>query len=244
MFFLLSKAFWPVAAPTNALVFITAVATFWSVLRKSKWAAWLAVAGASGLLIGSFTPVGSWLLLPLENRFPQWQIDQQAAPDGIIALGGEAGERIAALAQLSRRFPQARLVYSGPGEWTPDTDKLLSIFVRLGGDPARITMETRSRNTFENAVYSRELIKPNPVERWLLITSAVHMPRAVGCFRLAGFRIEAFPIEFITGDGLHAPPPFDAGSKALSKLDTAMREWIGLVVYRLTGKTEALFPAP
>jgi uncharacterized SAM-binding protein YcdF (DUF218 family) len=183
-------------------------------------------------------------MLWLGNRFPQWQIGAHAAPDGIIVLGGEAGERITALAELSRRFPQARLVYSGPGERIFAAEELLKTFARLGGDPSRITIETRSRSTFENAVYSRELIKPNLYERWLLVTSAMHMPRAIGSFRHAGFRVEAYPVEFDTGDRSHVPPAFSTGSKALSKLDIAMREWIALVAYRLMGRTDALLPAP
>jgi uncharacterized SAM-binding protein YcdF (DUF218 family) len=203
-------------------------ATLWSMLLQSRTAVSLAVIGVCALVVAGFTPVSTWLMLPLENRFPQWQIGPQGAPNGIIALGGESGERMAALAELSQRFPQARLIYSGPGERTSDVEELLKKFARLGGDTARITMESRSRNTFENAVYSSELVRPNPHERWLLVTFNVHMPRAVGSFRHAGFRIEAYPIEF------------NSGSKAF----VAAKEWFGLLVYRLLGRTDALFPAP
>ena len=73
MFYSISKAIWPVVAPTNALILITAAATIWAVLRVSKWAAWLAVIGACALIVGCFTSVGYWLTRPLENRFPQWE---------------------------------------------------------------------------------------------------------------------------------------------------------------------------
>ena len=105
-------------------------------------------------------------------------------------------------------------------------------------------MERRSRNTFENAVYSRELIKPNSNERWLLVTSALHMPRAIGCFRRVGFKVEAYPIQYTTGHRSPFQTGFGLGSNALNLLDAAMKEWIGLVVYRLTDKTNQLFPAP
>jgi uncharacterized SAM-binding protein YcdF (DUF218 family) len=238
MFYPISKAIWLVAAPTNALILITAAATIWAALRVSKWAAWLAVIGAWALVIGSFTPVGYWLTLPLENRFPQWEAGSQPIVDGIIMLGGEAGERITILAELTRDFPQARLVYSGPGE-NRDAEALLKKFARLGGDRELLTMEGRSRNTFENAVYSRELIKPNSTERWLLVTAALHMPRAIGCFRRVGFKVEAYPILYTTGDRTRLQTAFGRGS-----LDAAMKEWIGLIVYRLTDKTNQLFPAP
>ena len=121
---------------------------------------------------------------------------------------------------------------------------LLKKFARLGGDRERVTMERQSRTTFENAVYSRELIKPNSNERWLLVTAALHMPRAIGCFRRVGFMVEAYPIQYTTGHRSRLQPAFGLGSNALTRLDAAMKEWIGLVVYRLTGKTNQLFPAP
>jgi uncharacterized SAM-binding protein YcdF (DUF218 family) len=243
MFYLISKVIWLVVAPTNALILITAAVTIWAVLRVSKWAAWLAVIGACALVVGAFTPVSYWLTLPLENRFPQWEAGSQPLVDGIIVLGGETGERITILAELTRDFPQARLVYSGPGE-DRYAEALLKKFARLGGDRERVTMEKRSRNTFENAVYSKELIKPNPNERWLLVTAALHMPRAIGCFRRVGFKVEGYPIQYTTGHRSRLQRGFSLGSEALTRLDAAMKEWIGLVVYRLTDKTSQLFPAP
>lgn len=235
MFYTASKAIWLIIAPTNALILITAAATLWAVLRLSKRAAWLAAGGACALVIGGFTPIGYWLTMPLEDRFPPWQGGSQPVVDGIIVLGGEAGERITILAELTREFPQAQLVYTGPGEDSA-AEALLKKFARLGGDRERVAMERRSRNTFENAVYSRKLVKPNSNERWLLVTAALHMPRAIGCFRRVGFKVEAYPTLYTSRDTL--------GSEALIRLDAAMKEWIGLVVYRLTGRTSELFPAP
>ena len=158
-------------------------------------------------------------------------------------LGGEAGDRITLLAELARQFPLARLVYSGPGE-DRDAELLLAQFIRLGGDGERVTIERRSRNTFENAVYSRELIEPNSNDRWLLVTAALHMPRAIGCFRLVEFKVEAYPTQFTAREGSNLDTAFGLGSNALYRLDVATKEWIGLVVYRLMGKTSELFPAP
>src|SRR5262249_32205813 len=130
MLYPVSKAIWLIVAPTNALILITAAAALWAALRRSKWAAWMAAAGACALLIGGFTPMSYWLALPLENRFPQWEGGSRL--DGIVVLGGEVGERITILAELTRDFPQARLVYSGPGE-DRNTEALLQKFARLGG---------------------------------------------------------------------------------------------------------------
>jgi uncharacterized SAM-binding protein YcdF (DUF218 family) len=244
MIYVVSKAFWLLAAPTNALILITVVTTFWALIRTSKHAAWLAFFSACGLAVGAFTPAGLWMTAPLESRFPEWHQSSQSAPNGIILLGGDAGQGIMALAELSQKFPQARLVFSGPGNVTSTLDDLLRTFAKLGGDPTRIKLETRSRNTFENAIYSIELIRPKPDERWLLITTALHMPRSIGTFRRAGFVVEAYPILFRTQGTQNAFLESGTGSTALGNLDTAAKEWIGLVVYRIMGRTDALFPAP
>jgi uncharacterized SAM-binding protein YcdF (DUF218 family) len=243
MFYVLSKVFWLLAAPTAALILLTGASTFWAAIRRSKTGAWLAALGACGLIIGGFTPVSTWLLRPLENRFPQWETGPQPAPDGIIVLSGESGERITVLAELIRRFPQARLVYSGI-EGISQGPELLTKFARLGGDPARITLEPQSRNTAENASYSAQLINPGPTERWLLVTSAFHMPRAMGCFRRAGFRIEPYPMQFKTARGPQSFLESINASEALKRLDIAAKEWVGLTVYRIMGWTDAWFPGP
>jgi hypothetical protein len=75
MFYSISRAFWPLVAPTNTLILITAAATVSVLLLRSKLAAWLAATGACALVVGGFTPLSYWLMLPLEYRFPQWEAD-------------------------------------------------------------------------------------------------------------------------------------------------------------------------
>jgi uncharacterized SAM-binding protein YcdF (DUF218 family) len=237
MIYYVSKVFWLIAAPTNALVLISGVAGIWGVLRKSKCAAWLAAAAACGLVIGTFTPIGSALTVPLEYRFAFSPSDSQVPPDGIILLGGAGPDEIVVVSALSREYPNARLIFTGPSaaNWVDE-------FAQLGGDPARVYMEPQARTTSEDALYAAALLKPKRSERWILVTSALHMPRAVGCFRVAGFQVEPYPIEFSTGP--HPFAVFAPGSRALFKLDTAAKEWIGLIAYRIMGKTDALFPGP
>ena len=115
---------------------------------------------------------------------------------------------------------------------------------RLGVDRARIIIEPQPRTTLEDAFYSAALLKPKPGERWLLVTTAMQMPRAVGSFRVAGFQVEPYPVEFMTRGRSGPFAGFATGSAALIQLDRAAKEWIGLIAYRLMGKTEALFPGP
>ena len=219
MTYYVSKVFWLLAAPTSALVLMSAIAALWAVLRSSKCAAWLAAAAACGLAIATFTPVGLALRIPLEHRFVFLQPNLQALPDGIIFLAGSGGDGIDAVPALSQKYPKARLTFS-------------------------IYMEPHPRSTYEDALYSAALLKPKPSERWLLVTAALHMPRAVGCFRVAGFQVEPYPVQFMTGDPTAPFAFFRTGSLALNQFDTAAKEWIGLIAYWLMGNTDTLFPGP
>src|SRR6516164_4148594 len=110
MIYYVSKVFWLIAAPTNALVLIGAIAAFWAALRSPNRVAWLAAAVASGLVIGAFTPIGRTLIIPLEYRFAFSPPDSRVPPDGIIILMGSIGG-IATAAALSQDYPKARLIF-------------------------------------------------------------------------------------------------------------------------------------
>lgn len=189
------------------------------------------------VLIG-ISPIGSWLLVPLETRFPIWQSTSTTPIAGIIALGGDTGHRVKELARLAQLFPQARLVYSGRDDSSAAEEEIR----RTGLDPSRVLIESSSRTTFENATDTARIIKPPPAEHWILITSGAHMPRAIGCFRRAGFNVTADPVDFHTDrtSFVYAATTM----QRVAQLDDAAREWIGLVAYRALGNTEALFPAP
>jgi uncharacterized SAM-binding protein YcdF (DUF218 family) len=241
MTYYVSKAFWLFAAPTSALVLISAGAAVWTLLASSNCAAWLAAAAACGLVIGAFTPIGLALTIPLENRFPYSPLDPQVLPDGIIILAGGGRAAIDAASTLSQDYPKARLTFCGFSAADENLTKRLADF---DGDPARIHIEPRPRTTSEDALYSALQLKPEPGETWLLVTVAMHMPRAVGCFRGAGFRVAPCPVAFMTRGRSGPFALFGAGSSALIRFDMATKEWIGLVAYRLMGKTDALFPGP
>jgi uncharacterized SAM-binding protein YcdF (DUF218 family) len=167
---------------------------------------------------------------------------------GEVALN-EAAERLTAMAELMRRYPQAHIAFSGgSGRLIYDGATEAEFAVRLlesfGIERSRIILESRSRDTDENARFSKEVLQPKPGERWLIVTSAHHMPRAIGAFRAAGFPVEAFPVDYRTRGAIDLLRPFATLGDGLRRTDTAVREWVGLVAYRLTGRTEAFFPGP
>ena len=105
-------------------------------------------------------------------------------------------------------------------------------------------MERRSRNTQENAEFSKALAAPKTGERWLLVTSAYHMPRSVGLFRKAGFAVEPYPVDWRLRGAIDLLTFSIVATEGLGRVDTGVREWIGLVAYWVTGKTSEFFPGP
>lgn len=264
MFFITSKIFEFLGSPSHLTVFLLAIGAGLAYTRFAKWGRRLTSLGVILLLLMVFGPVGHMLAVPLETRFPA-QPDDIAPPDGIIVLGGsvdeylssqrgritftESAERVTAPLELMRRFPKARLVFSGGSgalheSRFSEADAVRGFWRATGLDQGQVLYEDRSRNTFENAVFTRDLVKPKAGERWLLVTSAMHMPRAVGIFRQVGFPVVPYPVDYRTSGMFWRPGVPKYTAEALGTVDLAAHEWLGLLVYRLTGKTDALFPGP
>lgn len=260
MTFVISKLFWILAAPGNLLVVALCGGALMLFTRWHRFGRWAVAATAVAALIVAVVPVGQWLLIPLEERFPAVPIPEE--PDGIIVLGGgisarlleargqaslnEHAERLFALASFARRFPATTLIYTGGDNalidpTNPEADAARRLMAELGLDTDRIIFEGKSRNTYENALYSKALANPSPGETWLLVTSAFHMPRSVGIFRQQGWPVVPYPVDYLTDGGysLLRSPDLTA---SLSALSIGAREWIGLVAYYWLGYTDSLFP--
>ena len=122
------------------------------------------------------------------------------------------------------------------------------LLTELGVARDRLILESDARDTYENAAFlKKELEQRSELDantRWLLITSAYHMPRSIGAFREAGFKVEPWPVDYRTRGGVDFMRPFSKVSEGLRRVDTATREWVGLFAYWITGRTSALFPGP
>jgi uncharacterized SAM-binding protein YcdF (DUF218 family) len=263
MYFVLSKTAGFLAIPSNLIVLLAVAGAVMMGTRFARAGRGLAVTGIGLLAIVGFSPLGNALILPLEQRFPPWSAGR-GAPDGVIVLGGaigpamsalrgepslnESAERMTVVAALARQFPQARIVFSGGDAslWGGPSEAMFvaPILESFGIPASRIELEGASRNTHENAVFTRELVRPKPGERWLLVTSAHHMPRSVGSFRRAGFAVEPYPVDWRTRGAPDLARPFGIAAGGLARTDVAVREWVGLLVYWLTGRSSALFPGP
>lgn len=260
LFFVVAKLVWTLAQPSSWLLGLLVVALALAV--RGRWRAargWLG-AGTAALVLLGLLPLGAPVIRPLESRFPA--APEVAAPAGIVVLGGgedaaltaetgivqvnEGGDRLLAGLMLARRYPEARLIFTGgsarlAGGGVPGADAAGRLFEAVGLPPERVTLEGRSRNTAENARLTAELVGDPAEGPWLLVTSAFHMPRSVGAFCAAGWRgIVPYPVD-------HRPPmrmrPGWDLAGHLGQLETAVKEWIGLLAYRVTGRSDALLPA-
>ena len=264
MFFLLSKILGFFALPSNIVATLATVGVALLFTRFQRAGRRFTTASVVLLLLAGLSPLGNALIYPLEERFPPWDA-ARGAPTGIVVLGGaigpdisaargtpdlnESAERLTAAAALARKYPDAKIIYSGGDARLVihggiEAEFAATLLESLGIPRARIIMEGKSRNTVENALFSKALADRKPGERWLLVTSAYHMPRSIGVFRRAGFAVEAYPVDWRTRGAIDLVLPFESVTAGLRRTDTAAREWTGLLVYWLTGKSDAVFPAP
>jgi uncharacterized SAM-binding protein YcdF (DUF218 family) len=265
VFYYVSKFAWFFATPSNLLISLVLLGlglAFTKRLRRLGLT--LALVFTVATIALGLLPIASYIMVPLEERFAPFHDDGKPV-DGIILLGGaveaadsaargrivanESAERVLDTIQLAHRYPNARILITGGGgtvfgDGTAEAPIIANFLTSLGVNRARIIVEDRSRTTYENAIFSRELNPPQEGERWLLVTSAWHMPRAVGVFEKAGFPVTPYPVDFRTGGGSENHRPFAFISEGLRRLDVGTKEWAGLIAYYAAGRTTALFPAP
>ncbi|MFJ5369505.1 YdcF family protein [Bosea sp. CER48] len=262
MFFVLSKLVWFVLSPVNFVIILVGLSALLAFTRFARAGRWLGLFAAVALGLMSFSPLPRATIRPLEDRFPQQEATKGPVA-GIVVLGGAVGvargdvvlnsaaARMTKAMELARLHPEAKIYFTGGAanlisEVTDtEADGARMLFDGLGLDPKRLVLEDRSRNTYENAVFTRRLADPKPGERWLLVTSAWHMPRAMGVFRKADFPVEAFPVDYWSkGRPDDFIRPYGRAPNALEIAANGFKEWAGLVAYRLAGYSDTLFPGP
>ena len=263
MFHLASAIFWALVQPFNLASLLIAAALIAAIFRWRKLSITFGVFAFLVVALAGWTTFGALLLHPLESRFARPDPAPQHV-DGIIVLGGgfegavnlarggyelnDSGDRFIEAAILARRYPEARLIVSGgsgsvflPGEGDADTAPRL--LTALGVAPARIELENRSRDTFENARFSMSMAGFGPDETWLLVTSAFHMPRAVGAFRRAGFPVLPWPADYKTTGRERPGLTDDNVLDSLRNTSIGIREWMGLLAYRMVGRSDSILPS-
>jgi len=261
LFFWASKLFWMILSPDSLLMLLVLGAWLSLIAGWQKLSRRLLTSASLVFLAIAFLPLGEWLIAPLEHRFSQTD-SIPTHVDGIVVLGGSVSpelssawgqpqlngtsERLTGFLDLAIRYPNAKLLFTGGNGSLIQTgpreaDVVNEVFYQLGFVNHNIQFERESRNTYENAVYSKELMRPVEGENWILVTSAFHLPRAVGVFCRQQWPVIAYPVDYYSRKGNLLRIEFSFASN-LGILRLAIHEWAGLLAYRLTGKTSSLLP--
>jgi len=261
LFFFASKIVWAVISPDSLIVLLILGAWLGLVLGWQKLSRRLLSGGALLILLVGFFPIGDLLISPLENRFAS-NAALPAKVDGIIVLGGAisprlsnswqqvelngSADRLTNFIYLSNLYPDAQLVFTGGSGSLRDQEfkeaEMARILLeQLGLADRAIIFESESRNTVENVQFSKNLVLPEAEENWLLITSAFHMPRSVGIFCQQQWPVQPYPVDHQSMRDNNLRLEFSFAGHLVT-LVTATKEWIGLIAYRLTGKTDQFLP--
>lgn len=263
MAFVVGKLAIVLLRPSNLLLLLAllGLAGLWR--RPSAWGRGLLALSLGTVLLATALPVGNWLIRPLEDRFPR-PAGYPEPVDGVVVLGGgtdvdvtagrgvptftDPAERYMALLELARHYPPSvPVLFTGgvgrlEGGVPPETETVRLLLERHGL-AGRVLLEDRARTTRENAAYAKALANPAPGRRWLLVTSAGHMPRSVGVFRAAGWEVEPWPVDYRSKGGSELGLKLRVADR-LYELDEAAYEWFGLAYYRAVGWTTELLPGP
>jgi len=260
---IMSRTLWLFLQPSNLLfvLILLGVILIWQGRRRLGLGTLLTCLTLYSLMM--FGPLTNLLLVPLEARFSAYSNDVNHSPySGIIVLAGAerlkystihdqvtldgAAERLIQAAKLARIFPNLPIIYCGgthPENMLSEVSVARKFFAEAGIDLTRIRFDDKSYNTHTNALEAKKLIRDKEDGTWLLVTSAFHMPRAVGAYRKEGINIQPYPVDYrsdLKVLALHGP---NAG-RYLNELDYAAHEWIGLLFYYLRGYSDDLFPSP
>ncbi len=254
--FYLSKIVWGIFQPSTLIAIILVAGLFLAARGKHSGLP-LLFCGVALYLIAGFSPLANWLLLPLEDRARIGMDEPVDGAAGIIVLGGatagaqnfgdrrvilnEAADRMIEAVHLAQQYPALPVIFSGgngdlfaSSEDEPEAELARRFFEDFKITPPRLRLEGRSRNTLENAVFTARLLQPQSDQRWVLVTSAFHMPRARALFEAQGFRVIPRAGDFRTS-GQDLWQVFGRPSDGLRRLDMAAKEWVGLLVSWLRG---------
>lgn len=206
---------------------------------------------AAALFLLSWQPVAWIALWPLEGSY-RAEPPQDHNVGAIVVLASsvlppspplpeavlefDTSQRCRYAAWLHKNWAQVPVLASGKGSWEVAYSVAMSEAMKEDGVPASmIWTEEKSRSTYENAVYSAEVLRSHGIRKIALVTEAYHMPRAERCFRKQGIEVVAAPCAF-RGPTQFFFSEFIPGWKAISLNEDTLHEVVGLVWYRLSGR--------
>ena len=261
LFFYISKLIWLLFSPDSLLLILIILSLTLLYLGKTRSAKKILTTTSLLLILIALFPIGEWLLYPLESRF-QTNPTLPEKIDGVIVLSGaekpelahiwnqvelgSSAERVLSFIKLAHQYPKSKLIFTGGtgsliNQEYKAADVAKILFQEQEFDIERIIFERKSRNTYENIINSKNIVKPNKNEKWILITTGWHMPRSIGISCKSGWSVIPYPVDHQTKKDDLLRIDFNL-SDNLKTLKTGIKEWLGLFAYYLSGKTTSLLP--
>ena len=254
MFFTASKIMIWLIYPLSLGVLLLILAYGSSLLRKKAPFHILFWLGFLVLYLFSIEPVPNYLLKPLERKHPLSEGSDLKA-DAIVVLSGDVRKRVFPRSDIevggNRVLKAIRLYKSGAapiivmtggsGDFFDPSFKesvlMRDLAIEFGVPKEKIIIETESRNTRENVVYTKQLLDKINVKRVILVTSAFHLPRSCALFKKVGIDVVPMGTDFYVTDEKYDPFSFVPSPGNLSLSSTAIKEYAGILVYWLMGWT-------
>lgn len=242
--------------PLNLAFEATILALLLRRLGRRRLAALVFGLGFLVLLLGSIPVVAQGLVRGLEGQHPPLPIEATPTADAIVLLGGALGparpprltaelsdgsDRVLHAARLFRAKKAPLVIASGGagpdgGDESPESRDLADLLLEWGVPRDAIVEEGASGDTHENAVETKRILDARGLRRVLLVTSALHMPRALAVFRRAGVEAVPCPTDFLaTEPARRTALDYLPDAEALLHSTAATHEWIGRLWYRVRG---------
>jgi uncharacterized SAM-binding protein YcdF (DUF218 family) len=258
MFLFLSKLL-PLLLYPIGMACVVLIFAFWHIQKRPKLARRLILLTILLLWIPSTAGFSHWICRSLESRYRPQEIPQAQA---IVVLGGatasqlpprpwvevlDSGDRILYAAKLYREgkaptviLTGGRIEWKGPG--TPESTDMKTLIETMGVPAIAIKEDPDALNTRENALNVKKILEKEKIEKFLLVTSATHMPRSMLIFQKLGMKPIAAPTDFWVSDREMAAATPQARlldllpeAEQLHRSSLAIKEYIGMVIYRLKG---------
>ncbi len=256
MFVFLSKLLVPLVYPLGLAATLWVVGVVLHARGRTRPGQSCVLAGIVVAILFSNPLVGEALLGSLEDDFSPAPVDSYPVVDAIVVLGGmtapplpprlqvevgDAFDRLLHGMRLLRAGRASTLVLCGGvisylvGSELSEAERLARLTLEYGIAPGRLLLEDKSRNTYENGLFTARRLRERGWQRILLVTSASHMRRGVGVFERQGLDVIAAPTDFVVVDKPFSPMRLMPDVEALRASSRAVKEYVGILVYWLRG---------
>ena len=260
MTFFLSKFLWFLFNPFNSILFLFFLSVILNFFKFQKFSKIMLYFTFLLFFIAGALPTGSYLLYLLEKNYHN-KVNLPENVDGILILSGAtnpfltkeydqislngAVERLTESIQLMKKYPKAKVFFAGGSGYVehPDlnhSDVAKKFYESLDVNTKNIFFDKKSRNTYENIVFAKKKFNPNINEKWILVTSAFHLKRAISVGEKLGWELIPYATDYKLGKKFRWKLSTNIFYN-LGSLQNSSHEWVGIISYYLMGRSSKIF---